>query len=87
MKAYLEPLTTMIRVVRDDQQLGDPYTWCATLCRVEQGCAEIMGAMRMPTPEEWHAIREVLKSAGYDRVVVRSGDGTVRKFIFADRPV
>jgi hypothetical protein len=79
--AIIEPLVQLVRVFRDDEKLGDPYSWCGTLCRVEPGVAELVGVMHMPTPEAYHAIRDALLAAGYREVITRHGDGRIREVL------
>ncbi len=82
MKALIEPVAAVIRVVPDEGSYGDPFTFSATLRWVDHQTVELMGALRAPRPSEWRAIVLALRACGATAMVwSRLSGGNPRRVV------
>lgn len=71
MKALIEPIAAVLRVVPGDGNHGQPYSFATTVRWVDRQTVELIGAMRSPTLAEAQAIIQALKALGAQRIILR----------------
>lgn len=80
-KAVLEMISGLIRVYPEEKKYGDRYEYVVTCRTLSKDRVELLGVMTAPTPSQWRAIRECLRSHGVVDAVMtrRRTDGTVER--------
>jgi hypothetical protein len=76
-KGHLEPIAGVLRL---GGRYREPYTWCCTVRWIDPQQVELLGAITAPKPEQWHAIAEVLSTAGVETVLYQRADGRQRAY-------
>lgn len=71
MKALIEPVAAVLRVVSDDAGHGDPYSFSTTVRWLDPWTIELCGAIRAPTPPEARAIVAALRQQGAATILIR----------------
>ena len=66
MKAHIEPITFVIRILEDeDECYKDPYFFSTTLIRVDRDTVKFMGVDKKITIKMWRAMDVALSEAGF----------------------
>ncbi len=81
MNCHIEPTAGVIRVFADGHGYGDPYTFAASLRWIDRETAEVLAALRAPTPSEWRAMRQAARQMRLKALVYlrRYPDGRSRE--------
>jgi hypothetical protein len=68
--AHLEVIGGLIRVFPEGKSFGDPYEYAITIRTLSHDKVEVLGTLTSPTPSQWRAIQECLKSNGFKAFVI-----------------
>ena len=71
MKALIEPIAAVLRVVHEGGDHGDTYSFAATVRWLDRHTVELCGAMRAPTFAEARALINSLREGGVRTILLR----------------